>query len=116
MTKEQLDTYMSDGIPVESSILLPAILVRNGRHQFRKAFIRIYPFFLSALRNAVPEITDGEEMLCMLIHLKQNTNDIAAILGIARKSVNQTRYRLRQKIDNSKQLTLEEFVQRLSNY
>lgn len=116
MIKEQLDKDISDTATVESSILLPAILVRNGRHQFRKAFIRIYPFFLYTLRNAVPEITDGEEMLCMLIHLKQNTNDIAAILGIARKSVNQARYRLRQKINISEQLTLEEFVQRLSNY
>ena len=97
----------------KAHILLPAILVQSGRVQFRKVFIKNYPSFIHLLRNSIPQITSSEEILCMLIFLRQSTDDISAILGICRKSVNQSRYRLRQKVSIPANLTLEEFIQSL---
>ena len=110
MINEELDNYVLVDKP---HILLPAIFVQSGRMQFRKAFIKNYPSFIHQLRNSIPQITSSEEILCMLIFLKQSTDDISAILGICRKSVNQSRYRLRQKIHIPANLTLEEFIYQL---
>lgn len=97
----------------ESCVLLPAYFIRDGRLQFRKAFIKNYPSFIYLLRSSIPQVTAGEEILCMLIFLRQSTDDISAILGICRKSVKQSRYRLRQKLNISANLSLEEFVYKL---
>lgn len=112
MINEQTETD-SYVLIVEPHILLPAIFVKNGRQQFRKVFIKSYPSFIHLLRISVPQVTSGEELLCMLIFLRQSTDDISAILGISRKSVNQSRYRLRLKINLPTHWTLEEFVYQL---
>lgn len=100
---------------IEPYILLPAICVQSGRQQFRKEFIKSYPFFIYMLRNSVPQVTPCEELLCMLIYLKQTTDNISAILGINRKSVNQSRYRLRLKMNMPKHLSLEDFIHQLTD-
>lgn len=115
MIKKQLNTDSYKTL-VEFPMLLPVILVRNGRSQFRKEFITSYPSFIHTLRNEIPNITASEELLCMLLHLKQSTNDIAAVLGISHKSVNQARYRLRQKINISTQQSLEAFIYKLMEH
>lgn len=68
---------------------------------------------MSRLRSTVPHITSGEELLCMLIFLGQNTEDISAILCICPKSVKQSRYRLRQKLCLPPNMSLEQFIQKL---
>lgn len=112
MTEEQTTTIE------ELNCFLTSLFVKSGRQEFRRAFIEHYPNFMYRLRNAVPEITAGEEILCMLIYLNQNSSDIAAILSICGKSVKQTRYRLRLKIGLSPQIPLETFVHQLvsNNY
>lgn len=109
------EQIITDGIRLiaDPQIVLPAIFVKRGRQQFRKAFIESYPSFIHYLRMSVPQITSGEELLCMLIFLRQSTDDISAILGISRKSVNQSRYRLRLKINLPSHFTLEAFVYQL---
>lgn len=97
----------------EFSGFLTTKFIKSGRQEFRKAFIEHYPNFMYRLRNAIPEITDGEEILCMLIHLNQSSSDIAAILSICRKSVKQTRYRLRLKIKLPTHIDLDTFVHQI---
>lgn len=97
----------------ELDCFLTTKFIKGGRLEFRKAFIEHYPNFMCRLRSIVPDITDGEEILCMLIHLKQSSSDIAAILSICRKSVKQTRYRLRSKIGLPSHITLDAFVHQI---
>ena len=99
----------------EVNSFLTSKFVKCGRLEFRKSFIEYYPDFMFRLRKAVPDITAGEEILCMLLHLKQSSSDIAAILSICRKSVKQTRYRLRAKIGLSPEITLDTFIRQLVN-
>ena len=115
MIKEEFNTEDPIETLVMSPVFLPAFFVANGRQQFRKAFIKSYPSFIYLIRKAIPQITAGEELLCMLIHLNQSTDDIVAILGISRKSVNQARYRLRLKINLPTHFSLEKYIRRLTS-
>ena len=64
---------------------------------FRNYFTSLYPNALHRLRTISPRITRVDELLCMLILLKQNNEEIAHLLGVSRSTVLKNRYRLRCK-------------------
>ena len=65
---------------------------------FRNYFTSLYPNALHRLRTISPRITRVDELLCMLILLKQNNEEIAHLLGVSRSTVLKNRYRLRCKL------------------
>ena len=94
----------------EIETLTPAILQRNGESRFRQRFDLLYPFFLARLRERVPSVSRREELLSMLIVLKQDNKEIAELLAIAPRSVLMLRHRFRQKIGMETNISLEEFI------
>jgi DNA-binding CsgD family transcriptional regulator len=58
----------------------------------------------------VPSITRREELLSMLIVLKQDNKRIAELLAIAPRSVLMLRHRFRQKIGMNTEYSLENFI------
>ena len=56
----------------ELETLSPFILKENGESKFRQCFELMYPLFLHRLREKVPSVTRREELLSMLIALKQD--------------------------------------------
>lgn len=50
----------------------------------------------------------------MLIVLGQNTHQVATIMGIAYKSANMARWRLRQKLGLDKNESLDDFIRTLA--
>ena len=102
----------------ELESLTPSMLQTNGEAKFRQCFEMLYPVFLTRLREKVPSITRREELLSMLIILKQDNKEIAELLTIAPRSVLMLRHRLRQKIGMTTDNSLENFIDeilRLSN-
>ena len=102
----------------ELESLTPSMLQTNGEAKFRQCFEMLYPVFLTRLREKVPSITRREELLSMLIILKQDNKEIAELLAIAPRSVLMLRHRLRQKIGMTTDNSLENFIDeilRLSN-
>ena len=98
--------------------LTPSMLQTNGEAKFRQCFEMLYPVFLTRLREKVPSITRREELLSMLIILRQDNKEIAELLTIAPRSVLMLRHRLRQKIGMTTDNSLENFIDeilRLSN-
>lgn len=95
-------------------LVTPASLREEGELKFRDNVCRMYPSFLPELRKAGPSITKREEILCMLILLGQNAEQIADVMCIAKNSVNIMRHRLRQKLDLSKDEQLGDAVKRLA--
>lgn len=93
--------------------LLPRLLTRDEELYFRQQFMSVYPTFLTNLRQRLPAISRGEELLTMLVRLKFSSEDIAFALGINRGSVNTSRSRLRKKIELSTDESLEDFIQQL---
>ena len=94
----------------ELETLTPSVLQKKGESKFRQRFELLYPHFLPRLREKVPSITRREELLCMLIVLKQDNKEIAELLAIAPRSVLMLRHRFRQKIGMAPDLVLEDFI------
>ena len=95
----------------ELETLTPSILQKDGESKFRQRFEILYPLFLPRLRERVPSITRREELLSMLIVLKQDNKEIADLLAIAPRSVLMLRHRFRQKIGMATEYSLENFIE-----
>ena len=95
----------------ELETLTPSILQTDGESKFRQCFELLYPLFLPRLREKVPSITRREELLSMLIVLKQDNKRIAELLAIAPRSVLMLRHRFRQKIGMNTEISLENFIE-----
>jgi DNA-binding CsgD family transcriptional regulator len=94
----------------ELETLAPSLLQKSGESKFRQCFELLYPLFLPRLREKVPSITRREELLSMLIVLKQDNKEIAELLAIAPRSVLMLRHRFRQKIGMTTDNLLENFI------
>ena len=94
----------------ELETLTPHILKESGETKFRQCFELLYPLFLHRLRDKVPSLTRREEVLSMLIVLKQDNKKIAEYLAIAPRSVLMLRHRFRQKIGMDTEYSLENFI------
>ena len=99
----------------ELETLTPHILKDGGETKFRQCFELLHPLFLHRLRERVPSITRREELLSMLIVLKQDNRDIAELLAIAPRSVLMLRHRFRQKIGIATEVSLEQFIDEALN-
>ena len=97
----------------ELETLTPTLLQTDGETKFRQCFELLYPLFLPRLRDKVPSITPREELLSMLIVLKQDSKRIAELLAIAPRSVLMLRHRFRQKIGITIELSLENFIEKM---
>ena len=97
----------------EIETLTPSILQEKGESRFRQRFELLYPLFLPRLREKVPAITRREELLSMLIVLKQDNREIADLLAIAPRSVLMLRHRFRQKIGMDAEYSLENFIEEI---
>ena len=97
----------------EMETLTPYILKESGEVKFRQCFELLYPLFLPRLRDKVPSVSRREELLSMLIALKQDNKNIAELLAIAPRSVLMLRHRFRQKIGMDTEYSLENFIENL---
>ena len=95
----------------ELETLTPTIFQTEGESKFRQCFELLYPLFLPRLREKVPSITRREELLSMLIVLKQDNKRIAELMAIAPRSVLMLRHRFRQKIGMHTDYSLENFIE-----
>ena len=97
----------------EFETLTPYVLKESGETKFRQCFELLYPLFLPRLREKVPSVSRREELLSMLIALKQDNKNIAELLAIAPRSVLMLRHRFRQKIGMDTEYSLENFIEEL---
>ena len=95
----------------EFETFTPSVLKTEGELKFRQYFEVLYPLFLPRLREKVPSITRREELLSMLIVLKQDNKRIAELMAIAPRSVLMLRHRFRQKIGMGTEYSLENFIE-----
>lgn len=111
----QVEQQLSDILTEKDSrkeieAVTPGLLKEKGEPKFRQRFEQLYPHFLPALKERIPNIGRKEELLSMLIILEQDNHQIAALMGIAHSSVNMARYRLRQKFGLDKKESLDDVI------
>lgn len=81
--------------------------------EFMFKFTQLHPNFSEKLKESLPNISPTETKLSVLAFLNLTSKEIGHILGISATSVNQGKYRLKKKIDLDKELSLNDFLQKL---
>ena len=109
---QEIKEFLSDRDNHEEfEVLTPMLLQTEGESKFRQCFELLYPLFLSRLRDRIPSVTRREELLSMLIVLKQDNKRIADLMAIAPRSVLMLRHRFRQKIGMATEYSLDNFIE-----
>lgn len=78
--------------------------------QFEVHFDRVHRDFNKRLKGAFPELTPQEMKLCAYLRLNFTTKEIAQLLHISVRGVEISRYRLRKKLDLTRNKNLSEFI------
>ena len=78
---------------------------------FMKLFNDIHPKFNKYIINKCSDITESELRICNLIKMNFSTSEIAEILSVSIRGVEQHRYRIKKKLNLKSDLTI--FIQSL---
>ena len=114
MIAQELKEFLTDkDNRQELETLTPYVLRDDGETKFRQHFELLYPLFLPRLRERIPSISRREELLSMLIVLKQDNKSIAELLSIETRSVLMLRHRFRHKIGMAAEVSLDNFIENL---
>ncbi len=95
---------------VVAELMQHTILTEDDWIQFKSLFEKIYPQFFQAIKQTAPEITVAEQRMAALTRLQLTTKQMAAMLGISVDSVHKTRQRLRQRLQLSSEINLDEYI------
>ena len=66
-------------------------------------FNAAYPGYLEYLTRTYPDLTTADLKLCTFLRMNLNTKEIADIMGLSVRSIESRRYRLRKKLNLSKE-------------
>ena len=99
--KKEIQLNLSD--VNHSQKLLDIISHNNIQEQdwddFNMRFSRVHEEFFTKLSNQFPQLSQSEKRLCALLKLNMNTKEIANVLHINSRSVDQKKYRLKKKMN-----------------
>lgn len=77
---------------------------------FENYFVEIHRDFMLRMQNAHNDLTQSELRLCCLIRSNLSTKEIAAIMGIAVRSVELKKYRLKKKLNIEREENLMSYI------
>ncbi len=77
---------------------------------FEARFVSINSDFYKNLQRDFPNLTQTDLKICALVKLNFTSKDISKLLGISPESVHTSRYRLRKKLNLTRNDNLEEFI------
>lgn len=80
---------------------------------FERNFAAVHKNFLDQLRIICPEISTGELKLAAYIKMNLASKEIAPLLNISVRSIENKRYRLRKKLGVDKEKSLKEYLMML---
>ena len=113
----RIDSLMNEinsgTIETAKGVISPSLLKTDEAGKFRRTFEALYPHVMVKLHEKAANLTPNDELLCMLIYLKQTPEEISKCLGITRLSVNSARYRIRTKLNLPKEVDLDQFIRSL---
>jgi ligand-binding sensor domain-containing protein/DNA-binding CsgD family transcriptional regulator len=77
---------------------------------FETHFENVHEAFLKRLKTAHPELSPRELKLCAYLRMNISSKEIAALMNISTRGVEISRYRLRKKLQLSRNENLTEFI------
>lgn len=82
----------------------------NNWENFSKYFEQVHKGFNTKAQQQFPQITSNDLRLMALMKMNLTSKEIANILNISNDGIKKARYRLRKKLNLSKQDSLQEFI------
>ena len=79
-------------------------------NEFEEIFNQLHDNFMQRLKMSFPELTPRDMRLCAYLRMNFNTKEIAPLLGISVRGVEDTRYRIRKKLQLSSEANITEFI------
>ncbi len=79
--------------------------------KFEENFDMIYENYLKRLKEKYPSLTVSDKKLCAYLKMGLSSKDIAPLLDMSFRSVEMSRYRLRKKLELSRDENLTDFLQ-----
>lgn len=80
--------------------------------KFQTNFDLVYDDFLKRLETQYPQLSVCDKKICAYLKMDLSSKEMAPLLGMTVRSVEMTRYRLRQKLGLSREDNLGDFLQR----
>ena len=77
---------------------------------FEHNFNRAHETFLQTLKNEYPDLTPSDLRLCAFLRINLTSKEIAPLMGISVRGVENHRYRLRKKLELDPDTDLTEFI------
>lgn len=87
--------------------------IEDGWETFNTYFQEIHPGFLDKLNSRNGNLTANEIRHCTYIKLGLNNREVANMLHVAPKTVEAARYRIKKKLDLSKEDSLSQFITKI---
>lgn len=79
-------------------------------NEFEEIFNQLHDNFIQRLKTRFPELTPRDMRLCAYLRMNFNTKEIAPLLGISVRGVEDTRYRIRKKLQLPSDANITEFI------
>ena len=95
-----------------SELIRENIVHDNDWQKFQDNFDLVYDDFLRRLGEQFPSLSQNDKRICAYLRMGLSSKDIAPLLGMTVRSVEMTRYRIRQKLGFSREDNLTDFLQR----
>ena len=95
-----------------SELVRENIVHDNDWQKFQHNFDLVYDDFLKRLGEKYPSLSLSDKRICAYIRMDLGSKDIAPLLGMTVRSVEMTRYRIRQKIGLTREDNLTAFLQK----
>jgi len=111
---EQLNASLVQQMTAVSDELIHQTLLTDyDWNKFRDLFEKLHPGFFPALKKMAPAITQSEMRLAALLKLNLDNKQMASMQGISVSSLRGNKTRLRQKLNISPEMDLEDVIREL---
>ncbi len=109
--KGKLDHHSESNNIAELKLLLKDhAMSANEWESFKARFETVHPNFTKSLMELCPDLTANDVKICILLRLNMTSKQIAFFAGISSKSVDQSRYRIRKKMDLTTSKKLQDIL------
>ena len=84
----------------------------NNWKRFEENFDLVYENYLKRLGESYPELNVTDKKICAYIKMDLSSKDMAPLLNMSVRSIETNRYRIRKKMDLSRDVNLSDYLQK----
>lgn len=114
--QESDDKTSFSGNTIKQLNKIQSLIKENISHdddwqKFARNFDVVYENYLKRLVEKFPQLNVNDQRLCAYLKMGLSSKEIAPLLNMSYRSVEMSRYRLRKKMELSREINLVEFLQ-----